>query len=257
MKRAQIAALNCAFLFALTAFAFQTPQSIQSDQKHGQSLTSDELLLTIDQQVQLMSNLFSLTKDQQTKLKPILIDANQKQRTIKDDNSLSLDDKRRKIGNLCKATLSKIYGLLTESNELTAGTLLKREMQSGVDNYPYAAYSFKFGGNGPETQKLCRNNWELLFGNSPEPDSFDVTMVTDDRSRIRDLGSHTWEEKFAVPNLPAYEKPQREPSVKALEGHIYVVHSRDTDTDLYALFRVEKLESGERVEITWKLIPEP
>ena len=128
MKRAQIAALNCAFLFTLTAFAFQTPHSIQSDQKHDQSLTSDEQLLTIDQQVQLMSNIFSLTKDQQTKLKPILIDSNQQQRTIKDDNSLSLDDKRRKIGNLRKATFSKIYELLTESSELKAGTLMKREM---------------------------------------------------------------------------------------------------------------------------------
>ena len=140
------------------------------------------------------------------------------------------------------------------SNDLKTGTLIKREMQNGVDTYPYAAYSFKFGGNGPEIQKLCRNNWELLFGNSPEPDSFDVTMVTDDRSRIRDLGSYTWGDKFAVPNLPEYKKPQREPSVKAIEGHVYVVHARDTDTDLYALFRVEKLVPGKRVEITWKLI---
>lgn len=142
-------------------------------------------------------------------------------------------------------------------NELKTGTLMKREVRNGTDNYPYAAYSFKFGGNGPEIQKLCRNNWELLFGNSPEPDSFDVTMVTDDRSRIRDLGSHAWADRFVVPNLPEYEKPQREPSVKAIEGHIYVVHARDTDTDLYALFRVEKLVPGEHVEITWKLFPAP
>jgi hypothetical protein len=143
------------------------------------------------------------------------------------------------------------------SNKVKTGTLMKREVRNGVDNYPYAAYSFKFGGNGTEIQKLCRNNWELLFGNSPEPDSFDVTMVTDDRSRIRDLGSHTWRKKFVVPNLPAYETPQREPSVKAIEGHVYVVHAKDTDTDLYALFRVEKLVPAIRVDITWKLILTP
>lgn len=143
------------------------------------------------------------------------------------------------------------------SNKLKSGTLIKREMSNGVDNLAYASYSFKFGGNGPEIQKLCRNNWELLFGNSPQPDSFDVTMITDDRSRIRDLGAHNWDDRFEVPNLPAYEKPQREPSAKAIEGHIYLVHAKDTDTDLYALFRVEQLVPGKSVNISWKLIPAP
>ena len=82
-------------------------------------------------------------------------------------------------------------------------------------------------------------------------------MVTDDRSRIRDLGEHTWTKTFAVPTLAAYEEPEREPSVKAVEGHIYLVHARDTDSDLYVLFRVEKLIPGERVEISWKIIPKP
>ena len=145
----------------------------------------------------------------------------------------------------------------TPSDQPRTGTLLKRTTKNGIDNYPYAAYSFKYGGNGPEIQTLCRNNWELLFGNSPEPDSFTVTMVVDDRSRIRDLGTHAWAENFPVPPLSAYEEPEQEPRVKAVEGHIYLVHSRDTDTDLYALFRVEKLVPGERVEITWKIIPKP
>jgi len=89
------------------------------------------------------------------------------------------------------------------------------------------------------------------------PDSFDVTMVADDRSRIKDLGKYTWEDKFALPTLAAYEEPEREPSVKAIEGHMYMVHSRDSDTDLYTLFRVERLVPGESVVITWKVIPRP
>jgi hypothetical protein len=145
----------------------------------------------------------------------------------------------------------------TSGSEIKTAILLKRTDVNGVDNYPYATYSFKFGGNGPKIQKLCHNNWDIIFGNSPEPDSFDVTMVSDDRSRIRDLGKHTWAEQFRVPPLAAYEEPEREPSVKALEGHIYLVHARDTDTDLYALFRVEKLIPEQSVEITWKLIPKP
>jgi hypothetical protein len=82
-------------------------------------------------------------------------------------------------------------------------------------------------------------------------------MIVDDRSRIKNLGKYGWTDGFIVPSLPAYEEPEREPSVKAIEGHIYLVHSRDRDNDFYALFRVEKLLPGESVDITWKIIAKP
>lgn len=145
----------------------------------------------------------------------------------------------------------------TPSEEVKTGRLLKRVIEKGVDNYVYATYSFKLGGNGPEVQKLCRNNWDLLFGNSPMEDAFDVTMVTDDRSRIKDLGRFNWEQQFHVPRLAAYEEPETEESVKAIVGHMYLVHTRDTDNNHYVLFRVEKLVPGESVEISWKVIPPP
>ena len=145
----------------------------------------------------------------------------------------------------------------TPSEEIKTGKLLKRAVENGVDNYVYATFSFKFGGNGPEVQKLCRNNWDLLFGNSPVGDAFDVTMVTDDRSRIKDLGKYEWSQKFHVPRLAAYEEPEPEPSVRAEVGHIYLVHTRDTDNNYYALFRVDRLISEESVEISWKLIDPP
>jgi hypothetical protein len=145
----------------------------------------------------------------------------------------------------------------TTSGEIGRGVLSTRHRENGVDNYPYATFSFEFGGNGPEIQATCHNDWDLLFGNSPILDAFDVTMVTDDRSRIRDLGNYGWTDQFEIPRLPAYEEPEREPSVKAIVGHMYLVHTRDRETDLYALFRVEKLDSTRSVEITWKVIPAP
>jgi len=145
----------------------------------------------------------------------------------------------------------------SSSDDVKTGKLLKRKSENGVDNYVYAAYSFKFGGNGPDVQRLCRNNWDLLFGNSPTPDAFDVTMVTDDRSRIKDLGRWNWSDKFDVPRLSAYEEPESEPSAKAVVGHMYLVHTRDTDYNHYVLFRVERLVSEESVEISWKLIDPP
>src|SRR5438874_3461404 len=90
------------------------------------------------------------------------------------------------------------------NEEIKAGRLIKRKVEHGVDNYALAAYSFKFGGNGPAIQQLCRNNWDILFGNRPTPDAFDVSTVGDDRSRIKDLGKYDWGEKFYIPRLPAY-----------------------------------------------------
>jgi hypothetical protein len=145
-----------------------------------------------------------------------------------------------------------------KSGKIKTAKLQSRATVSGVDNYVYATYSFRFGGNGPEIQRLCRNNWDLLFGNAATvPDGFDVSMVVDDRSRIKDLGKYDWGDKFEIPKLAAYEEPERSPSVRAVAGHMYLVHIRDTDSNHYALFRVERLEPGKSVEISWKLIDAP
>lgn len=45
--------------------------------------------------------------------------------------------------------------------------------------------------------------------------------------------------------------------VKAVAGHIYVIHVVDGEADYYALFRVESLERGDHCTISWKLIPPP
>lgn len=134
-------------------------------------------------------------------------------------------------------------------------TLVKRVKTPEADNYTQAAFSFKYGANGADGLKLTRNNWDILFGNSTVPDAFDVTTVTDDRSRIADLGAVDWSAgELEVPRLEAYEKPTREKSVAAVVGHMYLVHAKDTETDHYAIFRVEKLVPGESVTISWKLL---
>jgi hypothetical protein len=53
-------------------------------------------------------------------------------------------------------------------------------------------------------------------------------------------------------------KPKIDPLfVKAIVGHIYVIHVVDDARDFYALFRVEALERGDNCTVSWKLIPEP
>jgi hypothetical protein len=166
---------------------------------------------------------------------------------------------------LCSLMMAFAVMLLVESaviaqtpnNKPQTVILQARRKIDGVDNYRQAAFSFKYGVNGDAGLKVTRNNWDLLFGNNPSLDTFDVTMITDDCSRIKDLGALNWSDTFNVPVLPAHLKPTREPSVQAIVGHIYVVHSKDTDNDHYALFRVESLEPGKSVTISWKVITSP
>lgn len=136
-------------------------------------------------------------------------------------------------------------------------TLAARRITDGHDNYVDAAFSFEFGMNGEKALPLTRNDWDILFGNRPDRDTFRVTMVVDDCSRIQDLGALNWSDAFQVPVIKAYLVPTTEPDVEAVVGHMYVVHTKDTETDLYALFRVEALEPGKSVTISWKGVQRP
>lgn len=136
-------------------------------------------------------------------------------------------------------------------------TLAARRVINGHDNYADATFSFEHGINGESAQLFTRNDWDILFGNSPDSDTFDVTMVTDDCSRIQDLGALNWTDSFQVPVLIAHPVPTAEPTVKAVVGHMYVVHTKDTETNLYAVFRVEALEPGVSVTISWKSVQSP
>jgi hypothetical protein len=155
--------------------------------------------------------------------------------------------------------------LLAQSSVLSQGwsgqtrtiTLMARKTVADIDNYTQAAFSFKYGVNGDAALNVTLNNWDVLFGNSPLPDAFDVHMVADDCSRIKDLGALNWSDAFDVPSLPAHPQPAPEPSVKAILGHMYVVHTKDRDNDHYAAFRVESLEPGKSVTISWKLVASP
>ena len=150
------------------------------------------------------------------------------------------------------AILPTFNALTVRADSISYATLLSRKK---YDDYAKACFSFEFSGNGEEIRKLNRNDWDIEFGNGG--DLFHVTMVVDDQSRIADLGELNWSDNFEVPALPAHPKPAREPSVKAVIGHLYVVHTKDTETDFYALFRVESLEAGDKVTISWKRIESP
>ena len=136
-------------------------------------------------------------------------------------------------------------------------TLPHRAFVNGQDNFADACFSFEYGVNGQDSLTLTLNDWDLLFGNSPDKDTFDVSLAGGDRSRIVDMGALNWSDNFQVPVLTPQPVPAIEPAVAAIVGHMYAVHTTDTNTNLYALFRVEALDHLKSVTITWKSVQSP
>lgn len=72
-----------------------------------------------------------------------------------------------------------------------------------------------------------------------------------------DLSANTVSEK-AQQQKPNPRTPHTDPVfVKAIAGHMYIIHVVDSISDYYALFKVETLERGDNCTISWKLIPAP
>ena len=136
-------------------------------------------------------------------------------------------------------------------------TLVARRLTNGRDNYVDACFSFEFGMNGEAALPVTFNDWDILFGNSPDHDTFDVTTVGDDRSVIQDLGALNWGDAFQVPVVTPHPVPTNGPDINAVVGHMYVVHTKDSNSDLYALFRVEALDPLKSVTISWKSVRSP
>jgi len=127
------------------------------------------------------------------------------------------------------------------------GVLLSGEAtlfdRSKHNDYEKATFSFEFGIRDDPGGRITRNDWDVQFSGG----SFHVNMVTDDRSRILDLGA---KKLSALKDLPAMAAGNTE-RVLAVEGHAYLVHTRDTETDQVAIFRVRQFVAGDRVVIEW------
>lgn len=119
-------------------------------------------------------------------------------------------------------------------------------------DYEKCTFSFEHGIRDDADNKVTRNDWDLEYGNGG--DYFHVNMVRDDRSMIWNLGLHRWDDIGSLKLPFSEEYKEKKVKVGAHAGHIYLVHTRDSDTDLRALFRVDRMEKGELVEISWKLL---
>lgn len=67
--------------------------------------------------LETLSKELNLTDEQKTKLKPILEDAGKQMRGVRDDTSLTQDQKRDKMKQLRESTDSQINGILTPEQQ--------------------------------------------------------------------------------------------------------------------------------------------
>ena len=140
-------------------------------------------------------------------------------------------------------------GAFTEPRQVTLYSRRK------YDDYMKATFSFKYGIRDDPGLKLTRNQWDLLYDNGDG--GFSVGMTQDDRSRIVDLGEMTWSGLTKVPVVAALPEGARAGSVPAVQDHMYVVHTRNSNADLYSVFRVEWHEPGDQCVISWVNVPSP
>ena len=149
--------------------------------------------------------------------------------------------------------------------------------QNKYQDFARANFNFKLGVRGDSESPPTRNIYDVRYGGIAADgydDWLDVPINEGSRSQIKDLGAMDWVNVYDVPILYAspvahngqlsfsYEfnnllKVSPEGTlVKAIVGHMYLVHSKYAGNDLYAMFRVEAIKPGE-CTISWKLVPSP
>jgi len=138
--------------------------------------------------------------------------------------------------------------------------------------------NFKLGVRGDSDSPSTKNVYDLRYGgyaSNQDLDWFEVPIAHGSSSQIKDLGALDWTEIYDTPFLYANPIPHdgkrsefyqngkvvrslpENTLVKAIVGHMYVVHSRRTEGDFYVMFRVGALKSGDEVTISWRIVPSP
>ena len=128
---------------------------------------------------------------------------------------------------------------LTISSLNTAWAQLPRgRMTSGVIELSTAlrqkaSFSFGYGVRDHPLSRIKRNDWDIRLTNNS---GLRVCTQADDRSTIVDIGVKEFDEIEKLPSLPTWTDRQVAP--KAIAGHVYLIHTLDSDSDYMSLIRV-------------------
>ena len=90
-----------------------------------------------ERQLEMLTKRLNLTSDQQPQVKAILEDESTQMQTLRNDTSLSQDDRRSKMMSIRKSSQDKIRGVLTDEQK-TKYDAMQEEMRNRMR-----------GGGGP------------------------------------------------------------------------------------------------------------
>jgi periplasmic protein CpxP/Spy len=100
------------------AFAQQdSPAPDASAQQPGSGHMGGRQQMTPDEQVARMTKRYNLSADQQTQIKPIVADAQQQMMALRQDSSMSREDKMTKMMSIREASNTKISAILNDSQK--------------------------------------------------------------------------------------------------------------------------------------------
>ena len=147
------------------------------------------------------------------------------------------------------------------------------------DDFSRASFDFNLGQLGTKT------SWDLMYGSmytGNDVDWFQPSSIGDNRHVIRDLGTLDWSDRIRVPVLsprPKLMPGERRQIVvntsagqydswaahaehegifaRAVVGHMYALHAKNSSSDYYILFRVERIEHGDYCTISWRRVRRP
>jgi Spy/CpxP family protein refolding chaperone len=98
-----------------SAFAQQTPPPDASGAPPAGRM--GRAPMTPDEQLDRMTKRYNLSADQQTQIKPILADTQQQMMTLRQDSSMSREDKMAKMKTLHDGATSKISAVLNDTQK--------------------------------------------------------------------------------------------------------------------------------------------
>lgn len=147
------------------------------------------------------------------------------------------------------------------------------------NSYEKSVFNFEYGVRGdakfPERQLM---RYDIRFGGISEDGDdkwLEIAHRSGTQSLIKDVGEMSWPEVYHVPVLFAsadshtgmlthsYKDGQSvtiTPEgvvVKAIVGHMYVMHVKDKAKDYYVMLRVEAIDAKGECTLSWKNVPSP
>jgi protein CpxP len=109
--------LSSAAVFAQQDNAPPAPDAATPQQGGGHGQWGGRQPMTPDEQVARMTARYNLSSDQQTQIKPILANQQQQMQALRQDSSLSREDKMGKMKSIREDSSTKIQAILNDSQK--------------------------------------------------------------------------------------------------------------------------------------------